>query len=364
MPMQIYSSYFELTSTSFPGTSSSLPATMVEVAKAALGMTNPASDLPLVCDSCLSPSKLGETAKSLNLPNLKLIDAAQSKVQPSGIKTNPRMKNPLLSTLRDTMFEFSALPNINERLNENESFDSVLSPSKACDWLSGETFEYSSEDESQCDDPRMIKIKPQIKTKSSRSRSEGQHQHDCIDKRMESMRVRERVFSCQEQKSESSVMEIGFPLHSVSVKQDISIPVPGPAKMFRVSSSKFPFPSESFPVVAPPSPFRTALKNSTNNLIREVASQVSKTSLGQLPRDSEQQNSPLSNMVWDSTFEAIKTLENSMRLKLTPQSERRAEKERHVQSEESDHSRHSVETPDKVNIVLSSTCTITSPLLE
>ena len=69
-------------------------------------------------------------------------------------------------------------------------------------------------------------------------------------------------------------------------------------------------------------------------------------------------------MVWDSTFEAIKTLENSMRLKLTPQSERRAEKERHVQSEESDHSRHSVETPDKVNIVLSSTCTITSRLLE
>ena len=45
----------------FAGTSTSLPATTVEVAKAALGMTNPAtaSDFPVVCDSCLSPSKLG-----------------------------------------------------------------------------------------------------------------------------------------------------------------------------------------------------------------------------------------------------------------------------------------------------------------
>ena len=76
---------------------------MVEVAKAALGITNPAMDLPVVCDSCLSPSKLGETAKSLNLPNLKIIDISQSKVQPSGIKTNPRMKNPMLNTLRDTI---------------------------------------------------------------------------------------------------------------------------------------------------------------------------------------------------------------------------------------------------------------------
>ena len=324
---------------------------MVEVAKVALGMTNPASDMPVVCDSCLSPSKLGETAKSLNLPNIKLIDASQSKVQPSGIKTNPRMKNPLLNTLRDTMFEFSALPNINERINENESFDSVLSPSKACDWLSGETFEYSSEDESQYDDPRMIKIKPQIKTKSTRSHSEGHHQHhDCREKKMQSLRIKERVLSCHEEKSESA-LEIGFPLHSVSVKQDISNS--GSAKVFRVSSSKFPFPSEGFPIVAPPSPFRTALKNSTNNLIREVAGQVSRTSLNLNPKDGEQQDSPLSNMVWDSTFEAIKTLENSMRLKLTPQCERVVgkmigERQTAASHEESDNSRNSAETPNKV----------------
>ena len=324
---------------------------MVEVAKAALGITNPAMELPVVCDSCLSPSKLGETAKSLNLPNLKIIDISQSKVQPSGIKTNPRMKNPMLNTLRDTMFEFTvnAMPNINERINENESFDSVLSPSKACDWLSGETFEYSSEDESQYEDPRMIKIKPQIKTKSSRSQSEGHH--DFFEQKIESIRRRDRVFSCQEQKSEGSHLEIGFPLHSVPVKPDISgSPAP---KMFRVSSSKFPFSNDNFPIVAPPSPFRTALKNSTNNLIREVAS---KTSLAQHARENCPKAGPGidggQNMIWDSTFEAIKTLETSMKLKLTPQCERVARRMTEdraalLQYEESDNSKHSVDTPNK-----------------
>ena len=316
---------------------------MVEVAKVALGITNPAMDLPVVCDSCLSPSKLGETAKSLNLPNLKIIDISQSKFQPSGIKTNPRMKNPMLHTLRDTMFEFTVNA-INERINENESFDSVLSPSKACDWLSGETFEYSSEDESQYEDPRMIKIKPQIKTKSSRSQSEGHHV-DYFDLKMESIRQRDRVFSCQEKKSEGSLLEIGFPLHSVPVKPDIS---GTPAtKMIRVSSSKFPFSNENFPIVAPPSPFRTALKNSTNNLIREVAS---KTSLAQHARDNCPKNVPGTeggqNMVWDSTFEAIKTLETSLKLKLTPQCERVGRRTT-LQYEESDQSKHSVDTPNK-----------------
>ena len=158
------------------------------------------------------------------------------------------------------------------------------------------------------------------------------------------------MLSCHEEKSESA-LEIGFPLHSVSVKQDISNS--GSAKVFRVSSSKFPFPSEGFPIVAPPSPFRTALKNSTNNLIREVAGQVSRTSLNLNPKDGEQQDSPLSSMVWDSTFEAIKTLENSMRLKLTPQCERVVgkmigERQTAASHEESDNSRNSAETPNKV----------------
>ena len=82
------------------------------MAKAALGMTNPdlASNFPIVCDSCLSPSKLGDTAKSLNLPNMRLLDldrGSRKMVPPVGIITNPRMKNPHLNTLRDTMFEFN-----------------------------------------------------------------------------------------------------------------------------------------------------------------------------------------------------------------------------------------------------------------
>ena len=47
-------------------------------------------------------------------------------------------------------------------------------------------------------------------------------------------------------------------------------------------------------------------------------------------------------MMWDSTFEAIKTLETSMKLNLTPQCERVARR-----TEESDNSKHSVDTPNK-----------------
>ena len=97
----------------------------------------------------------GNTAKSLNLPNLRLLDLdrGQKKVpNPNGIITNPRMKNPHLNTLRDTMFEFNAaaLPNITERSSDayDNSFDSLLSPSKTCDWLSSDPFGYSSGEES------------------------------------------------------------------------------------------------------------------------------------------------------------------------------------------------------------------------
>ena len=51
-------------------------------------------------------------------------------------------------------------------------------------------------------------------------------------------------------------------------------------------------------------------------------------------------------MVWDSTFEAIKTLETSLKLKLTPQCERVGRRTT-LQYEESDQSKHSVDTPNK-----------------
>ena len=61
----------------FAGTSTSLPATTVEVAKAALGMTNPAtaSDFPVVCDSCLSPSKLGFVDETIECISYRFINS-------------------------------------------------------------------------------------------------------------------------------------------------------------------------------------------------------------------------------------------------------------------------------------------------
>ena len=229
------------------GTSTSLPATTVEVAKAALGMTNPAmaSDFPVVCDSCLSPSKLGNTAKSLNLPNLRLLDldrVAQGKVpNPVGIKTNPRVKNNHLNTLRDTMLEFNVavLPNINERnqSTEDNSFDSLLSPSKSCDWLSGDPFGYSSGEESpEEDNEKMIKIQPKIKVKSSRTQSEGNY----FDLKYEK-EGKDRKFSYQDHKTDPKVVEIALALQpAFSNKEDLS-------KMpaFRISGSKFPFGAET-----------------------------------------------------------------------------------------------------------------------
>ena len=168
------------------GTSVSLPPTSVEITKAALGMTNPAPDHPVVCDQCLSPSKFGETSRSLKLPLIGIGPDLHGhrKMSPSGIVTNPRMKNPLLTTLReamsnDTLDDLTSLDSedkseISERKGmEDNSFDSLLSPSKACEWLSADPFELSSDADKSGDDPRMIKIQPKIKVKKSRNKSEG-----------------------------------------------------------------------------------------------------------------------------------------------------------------------------------------------
>ena len=336
------------------GTSTSLPATTVEVAKAALGMTNPvtASNFPPVCDSCLSPSKLGDTAKSLNLPNLRLLDLDRSgrkKVPPPvGIITNPRMKNPHLSTLRDTMFEFNVnLPNINERRNEFEdnSFDSLLSPSKSYDWLNGDPFGYSSgEDSPDEDNEKMVKIQPKIKVKTSRAHSEGNYfdiKKDHADK--------ERKMSYQDHIPEQ-ILEIELSLQPSYPLQDDLTKIP---PMFRVSSSKFALAGaggENYPIVPPPSPFRAIIgakqkdspvSHSRTCLLLDSKRQDSKTSLlkesimnnsrSRLMKDvglvqaapdgdTQGQNSPTSHLVWDSTFEAIKTIETSMKLLVTPSS--------------------------------------------
>jgi len=343
--------------TNTEGTSTSLPATTVEVAKAALGMTNPAtaSDFPVVCDSCLSPSKLGNTAKSLNLPNLRLLDLdrGQKKVpNPNGIITNPRMKNPHLNTLRDTMFEFNAaaLPNITERSSDayDNSFDSLLSPSKTCDWLSSDPFGYSSGEESPDEEnDRMIKIQPQIKVRSSRTQSEGTY----FDRKNENY-DKDRKMSYQEHRKDAQILEIELslqPTYPTTVQEDLT--ALSTNNMFRVSSSKFPFGGDNCSIVPPPSPFRAiididngivtkenkVLNHSKSCLMQETRRQDSKTSLlkesimntsrsrlmkdfGLGQNEPEVQNSPTSHLVWDSTFEAIKTLETSMKLLVTPYS--------------------------------------------
>ena len=382
------------------GTSTSLPATTVEVAKAALGMTNPAtaSNFPVVCDSCLSPSKLGDTAKSLNLPNMRLLDldrVGQKKVPPPvGIITNPRMKNPHLNTLRDTMFDFNVkvLPNINERTSEHEdnSFDSLLSPSKNYDWLSGDPFGYSSGEESPDEDnDRMIKIQPsKIKVRSSRTQSEGNY----FDKDKNSKETeKDRKMSYQDHKVDSKVLEIELSLQpTFSVKEDLSKIKQN--KKFKISSSKIPF-GDAHQIIPPPSPFRalievtpkkdspSSLSHSKSCLLMDTKRQDSKRSLlkesimnnsrSRLMKDVvlkqtpevENQSSPTSHLVWDSTFEAIKTLETSMKLIVTPMTKKVktkivkediVEKEDEValigdKNRESNSSMNSNETQNKVN---------------
>ena len=54
------------------------------------------------------------------------------------------------------------------------------------------------------------------------------------------------------------------------------------------------------------------MNNSRSRLMKDVGLTQVNTNEG------EAQNSPTSHLVWDSTFEAIKTLETSMKLMLTP----------------------------------------------
>ena len=358
-------------------------------------MTNPAtaSNFPLVCDSCLSPSKLEYTAQSLNLPNTRLLDLDRStrkKVPPVGIITNPRVKNPHLNTLRDTMFEFNVngnvLSNINERPNELEdnSFDSLLSPSKSYDWLSGDPFGYSSGEESPDEDNEMVKILPQVKVRSTRTQSEGKY----FDLRHEKLE-KERKMSYQDHKIDNHILEIALALQpSYSIQEDLT---KIPPKMFRVSSSKFPFGGDhQCPIVPPPSPFRaiigakeSPLSHSKSCLVNDKR-QESKTSLlkesimnnsrSRLMKDviikqavpEGDSQSPTSYLVWDSTFEAIKTLETSMKMIVTPCTNKTVSRVPRLQSDEdqaellpraargSTSSVASADTPDMVNTFLSS----------
>merc|ERR1719470_598274 len=399
------------------GTSISLPPTTVEITKTALGMTNPASNHPVVCDTCLSPSKLGETTRSLNLPYIGIAegsDLRQRRMSPSGIVTNPRMKNPMLTTLReamshdmlDTLVGMNMEDNleISERREmEENSFDSLLSPSKACDWLSSDPFEMSSSSDKSHDDPRMVKIQPKIKVKSTRHQtaaSQGGKSDPklstCSDdpgNYLLSPPARNQAAVAVLSNFKPSSTPPQFPLKHVSTT---------PSQVQKVTSMTPPLYSpflvnQFFPLVPPPSPFQSpqlgskdplssivSIKNSkssrtsvtmtpdkpplffqfpgvanspistpqksqdspnvatiirkqssssvtsTPNLssaatfenpkatpIRAVEFSPDVSEQESIPSESPQTDNP-SQLVWDSTFEALKTLECSMKLEVTP----------------------------------------------
>jgi len=398
------------------GTSISLPPTTVEITKTALGISTHV--VPAVCDTCLSPSKLGDTTRSLNLPVLGIEnDIRQRKMSPSGIITNPRVKNPMLTTLRETMSndQLSTLfvnIDVDEKsdtaeekdLQEN-SFDSLLSPSRACEWLSSDPFELSSDEENSPNDPRMIKIKPVIKTKTKETRNEtygrrGRSEDFNLPLKPQDKPCYTRSSSCYEGPSTGFITP---PLRNQSRINNMSKDIftlpglspgsyPGPPVKFQkfplqetptLSPHLIPSPviSDKFPLILPPSPFRSKSTSPGENNVSSIISDRKGNSIANItpnksplgsqfpglvmttPSQSQDSSTAIrrmhsstavksrlhsldpscsstatdtdtevfdssfskvcnlenpSHLAWDSTFETLKTLECSMKLELTP----------------------------------------------
>ena len=307
-------------------------------------MTNPAVNIPTVCDTCLSPSRLGETSKSLKLPPIGIVqqlDMAETsgKKSPkslSGIRTNPRMMNSMLPTLREGAANRSNDSEVfkeggsGEELTfadrngfDDNSFDSLLSPSKAADLFSGDDLEVSSDEGDELDS-RLIKIKPKIKVRG-RNRSSG----DVLGKRYV---LKERKLSLQTESKHLST--------KMSQTRIFSLPSPPSQAVFHVSSSRLPFLPEQFPIMAPPTPFRTRTRINQPtkvfyfpNLVKEVntkqekiedAIKVGVTDEAQCKGSRKLEScQSVTQLTWDSTFEAIKTLETSMKMEVTPVPKRR-----------------------------------------
>ena len=65
---------------------------------------------------------------------------------------------------------------------EDNSFDSLLSPSRACDWINSDPFEGTSSDaENSDEDPRMVRIEPNI-IKSRRNKEGWQRKEQNIQR--------------------------------------------------------------------------------------------------------------------------------------------------------------------------------------
>jgi len=396
------------------GTSISLPPTTVEITKTALGISTHV--VPAVCDTCLSPSKLGDTTRSLNLPIIGIENIRQRKMSPSGIITNPRVKNPMLTTLRETMSndQLSDLfvnIDVDEKsdtaeekdLQEN-SFDSLLSPSRACEWLSSDPFELSSDEQNSPNDPRMVKINPVIKRNTKGARNEtsgrrGRSEDFNLPIKTHDKPCYTRSSSCYEA---SSTGLITPPLRNQSRSNNMAKDIftfpglrPGGFTETPVQFQKFPLQeiptlsphlmlspvfTDKFPLIPPPSPFRSTSTSPKKNSVSSIIS-VENNSIANITPNKSALNSqfpslvttPLSqskdssmtlrrmhsstavkprlhssipscsstainsdtevfdssfsktchsenpsHLAWDSTFETLKTLECSMKLELTP----------------------------------------------
>jgi len=334
------------------GTSISLPPTAVEITKTALGLTNPTSNVPIVCDSCLSPSKFGDTSRTLKLPNLTIGNELRQR-KPSGIKTNPRSMNTYLQNMITE--ELIKVPELKLETSVNlsvhdyveDSFDSLLSPSRAYEWLSGNPLETSYE--KSPDDPKLVKIQPKIKmSKHDESRHVSKfHTSNQLAfakdayvshgiSKMENKEVRKSPSrnTCFQTFSDNTSVE-RIPASYLEAFPPFTSPVisPGdsnydyliltPPKYFQsesnVNSSNVEY-SKSSSRSAVDQTNHTTLrtcKDDDNKVFQDVigSSYINAPKPLKKPEDRTDSTAILA---WDSTYESLKTMESSMKLEVTP----------------------------------------------
>merc|ERR1719470_310922 len=168
---------------------------------------------------------------------------------------------------------------------EENSFDSLLSPSKACDWLSSDPFELSSSSDKSLDDPRMVKIQPQIKVRSSRHHSDASQGHlqmkddlKCLVSPPARNQAALAVFS---NLSPLSYGPKGIYSPSLRSGEQLSPMTPSIAQIQTPMTPPLYSPfviNQFFPIVPPPSPFQSPLHRNQDPLSSIVSIKNSKSS--------------------------------------------------------------------------------------
>jgi len=340
-------------STPLLGTSISLPPSAVEITKTALGLTNPTSNIPIVCDSCLSPSKLGDTSRTLKLPNLTIGNELRQR-RPSGIRTNPRSMNTYLHTMitdeliKVPELKFETSVDLSGHDNVEESFDSLLSPSRAYEWLSGNPLETSYE--KSPDDPKLVKIQPKIKMskheeplrlrKSQTSNQVALAENDYFSNgifNMENKEVRKspirntcfKTFHGINNNEENPVSYLeAFPpftspvISPGDVNYDYLILTP--PKYFQSESNGDSLEVECSEAILHNATVETSCKTlltcktDGQEIIQDIHNSSPTMNAPRPVNYNEGRTDSAGILAWDSTFETLKTMENSMKLEVTP----------------------------------------------